>query len=174
MEDELDVADRAGWSIGSVIGLTIMAALVQLAVPGLASDASELIGERPLRGFGWGIVAMVGLPFAGLLMVLTVLGIPLGLLLWLVFALLLAAGSVTGAFWLGLRIRALFDSTLEEPMFGGRVGWTLAGFVALAVIEWVPYLGPLFVALLEVTAVGALLIAVWWRVRGPRPVTAGI
>lgn len=173
-DNELDVADRAGWSIGTVIGLTIMAALLQLAVPGLASDAAELIGERPLRGFGWGLVALVGLPFAGLLMLLTILGIPLGLLFWLVFALLLAAGTVTGAYWLGLRIRALFESALEEPAFGGRVGWTLAGFVALAVIEWVPYLGPLFVAALEITAVGALLTAIWWRVRGPRPVTAGI
>ena len=173
-EEESDVADRAGWSIGTVIGLTIMAALMQLAVPGLVSDASELIGERPLRSFGWGIVALIGLPLAGLFLLITILGIPLGLLLWLVFALLLAAASVTGAYWLGLRIRGLFESSLEDPAFGGRVVWTLAGFVALAVIEWVPFIGTLFVGLVEITAVGALLTAVWSRFRGPRPVSAAI
>jgi hypothetical protein len=169
-----DLAERAGWSVGTILGLTIMAALLQLAISGALGDAADFLGARPLRAFGWGLVALFGLPIVGLILVVTILGIPLGLLLWLVLLLLLAAASVAGSYWLGLRVRGLFDSTLEDPGFGGRVAWTLAGYVGLGVISWVPFVGPLFCFLLGIAAIGALFVTVGTRFRSPRPVSAAI
>lgn len=171
-EDE--IAESAGWSIGTIAGLTIMAALLQLVIPGVLNDASDVVSARPLPAFGWGLAALVGLPLLGILLLITILGIPLGLLLWLVFAVLMGAATVSSAYWLGLRIRGLFDSTLEDPEFGGRVLWSVVGLVALAVILWVPILGPLFVWLLWVAALGALVMTIGARFRAPRPVSASI
>ena len=169
-----EIAEDAGWSIGTIVGLTIMAALLQLVIPGVLNDAADVVSARPLRAFGWGLVALIGLPIIGVLLLITILGIPLGLLLWLVFAVLMGAATVASAYWLGLRIRGLFDSTLEDPAFGARLLWSVVGLVALAVILWVPILGPLFVWLLWVAALGSLVMTIGARFRAPRPVSASI
>jgi hypothetical protein len=171
---EREMAESAGWSLGGIVGLTIMAALLHLVIPGVFNDAADVVGTRPLRAFGWGLISLVGLPIIGVLLMITILGIPLGLLLWLVFAVLMGAATVAGAYWLGLRIRGLFDSTLEDPSYGGRVLWSVVGFVALGVILWVPVLGSLFVCLLWIASLGALVLAIGARFRAPRPVSANI
>jgi hypothetical protein len=171
---ESEIAEDAGWSVGGILGLTIMAALLQLVIPGVLNDAADVISARPLRAFGWGVLSLVGMPIIGVLLMITILGIPLGLLLWLVFAVLMGAATVAGAYWLGLRIRGLFDSTLEDPAYGGRVLWSVVGFIALGVILWVPILGSLFVCLLWLASLGSLVMAIGARFRAPRPVSANI
>ncbi len=46
---EREIAEDAGWSIGGILGLTIMAALLQLVIPGVISDATDVVSARPLR-----------------------------------------------------------------------------------------------------------------------------
>lgn len=173
-DGERNWAAAAGWSLGGVIGLLLLAAVLQWAFPQLVLQASDTMGDFVLRSFGLGVVAVVGLPLAGLILLFTIVGIPLGLLLWFVLAVLLASATVIAAYGLGLRGRVLFARTLEEPAWGARIGWTLVGLVVLAMLSWVPFVGGLIVWLFEITALGALVITLWTRFRSPRPVSAAI
>lgn len=169
-----DWAAVAGWSLGGIIGLLLLAAVLQWAFPELVLQASDTMGDFVLKSFGLGLLTCIGLPFAGLILLFTIIGIPLGLLLWLVLALLLATATVIAAYGLGLRGRVLFARTLEEPPYGARILWTLIGLVVLAVISWIPFVGGLIVWLFEITALGALVLTLWARFRSPRPVSSAI
>jgi hypothetical protein len=171
---ERNWAAAAGWSLGGVIGLLLLGAVLQWAFPQMVLQASDTMGDFVLRSFGLGIVAVIGLPLAGLILLFTIIGIPLGLLLWFVLAVLLASATVIAAYGLGLRGRVLFARTLAEPTWGARIGWTLVGLVVLAVLSWVPLVGGLIVWLFEITALGALVMTLWTRFRSPRPVSAAI
>lgn len=166
--------ERAGWSIGAVLALMLMAAVLQLTIPEVLNQAADTLSDYWLRSFGIGLAALAVLPLDGLILIVTILGIPLGLLLWLVFTLLGTAGLVVASYWLGLKVRSLFDRSLEEPGYGGRLWWTLIGFIGLGLINWVPWVGSLAVWLIEIAALGALLISAWVRFRTPRPVSAAI
>lgn len=169
-----DWAAAAGWSLGGVIGLLLLAVVLQWAFPELVLHASDTMADTVLKSFGIGLLALIGLPLIGLLLLFTIIGIPLGLLLWLVLAVLLATATVIAAYGLGLRGRVLLARTLEEPGYGARIGWTLVGLVVLAVISWVPLVGGLIVWLFEVAALGALVHTLWTRFRSPRPVSPAI
>ena len=132
------------------------------------------MGDLALKSFGLGLAACIGLPFIGLILLFTIIGIPLGLLLWLVLAVLLATATVIAAYGLGLRGRVLFARTLEEPAYGARILWTLIGLVVLAALSWLPFVGGLIVWLFEITALGALVLTLWTRFRSPRPVSSAI
>ena len=160
--------------LGSIVALTVLAALLHLVVPGVLAAAADGIGERPLPNFGWGIATVLAAPLAGVVLLLTLIGIPVAVLLWLFLALLLVAATVVAAYWVGLRVRSFTGAKLEDPEFWGRTLWTLAGFVVLAMVRWVPWVGDLAVAVLYAVALGAVLTALWHRFRGPPPVTAGI
>lgn len=169
-----DWAAAAGWSLGGVIALLLLAAVLQWAFPELVLHAADTMGDLVLKSFGIGLAAFVGLPLIGLILLFTIIGIPLGLLLWLVFAVLLATATVIAAYGLGLRARVLFARTLEEPGWGARILWTLVGLVVLATLSWLPFVGGLIVWLFEIAALGALVLTLWTRFRSPRPVSAAI
>lgn len=169
-----DWAAAAGWSLGGIIGLLLLAAVLQWAFPELVLQSSDTMGDLALKSFGLGLAACIGLPFIGLILLFTIIGIPLGLLLWLVLAVLLATATVIAAYGLGLRGRVLFARTLEEPAYGARILWTLIGLVVLAALSWLPFVGGLIVWLFEITALGALVLTLWTRFRSPRPVSSAI
>ena len=151
-----------------------MAAALHLVVPSFVTAASDRLGARPLPSFGWGIAAVVAAPVSVVALAITLIGIPLAALVGLLLLLLTAVGSVVAAYWAGLVARGFVSASLEDPSFLSRVLWTLAGFAAITAVGWVPYVGSLAAAALFLTAIGAILVALWTRFSGPAPVSPAV
>ena len=169
------MGDRVGiGTIPALLALVLLAALLHLATPGILSGASDLLTERPLQSFGFGLAVAIGGPILFMLLMMTLIGIPVAVLLGLVLALLSVTGAVVASYWIGLRARSFANTSLRDPAFWGRVGWTAVGFAVLAVVRWVPWVGDLAVGILYAIAVGATVVSVWDRFRGPTPASPAI
>jgi hypothetical protein len=109
-----------------VLGLTLFvtALAISFLLPGHLSAAGREVNDRPGPSVLWGLVAVVVTPIVAAILLITVIGLPLGFfLLGVYFWFLYLSPLILGA-GIGERI-----STLE-----GKKGWALFGPVALGLV----------------------------------------
>lgn len=137
------------------IGLMALAMLLVAALPGLVRRVAEDWRERFGWSLLWGFVALVCIPVAALVLVLSIVGIPIALLALLLYGALLLVGYTASGIAIGLWALGRWRPVDQE-----RSGWRLAS-VALAVLLLalavsLPFVGG-FVAFVAVMAgIGAI------------------
>jgi hypothetical protein len=139
-------AIRLYWIVAATVtGL----ALVWLA-PKLLGRVSETMRKRAATSIGWGVVVVLLGPIAFLLLMITVIGLPLGLLLLAVWGLMLAVGG-------------LFAGVAVGQWLLARADWR-KNSLALAALFGVP----LVVILFSIPVLGGLVMftAMCWAVGG--------
>jgi hypothetical protein len=151
------------WWVAVTISLFVLGILL-LALAPAAMAASQLVARNePGRVVGWGLLIAVGLPVVSVLVMLTVVGIPLGLVALLALALVYATGYVVAALALG-------RTMVKEPR--GRSLAFLAGLVVLRLVGLIPFVGGLVTFVASAFGVGALAIAGRRAARTPAPTGA--
>jgi putative flippase GtrA len=109
-------------------------------------------------GFG----ALVGLPVLAVLLMITVLGIPLGVAAFALYALLLLAGYLSGALFVADRARLAMQREAAAG-YGATVGYLALALAILMLLGIVPFVGPLSVFLTTIAGIGACVIEVHRR-----------
>lgn len=153
------------WLAMSVSSLLLGLALLWLA-PRSLEAAREVARTSTGAAIGIGLAVFFGLPAVAVLLMITVLGIPLGIAVLLALLPIYAIGYTTSAFLLGRAI-------VRPPT--SRFLAFLAGWGILRAIALVPVLGGLTWFAATVFGLGALTIALWRSRRGPvtaAPLTA--
>jgi len=125
--------------------------LVLLAPRG-ADAVADALAEAPLASLGWGILLSVTVPVAAVALIVSVLGLPLGLGLFLSFGLWWLVG-LTWAAWCAGR------GLVRAPR--GRLTALVFGWAILAAVGLVPILNVAAWTLAPVLGLGAMLVAVW-------------
>ena len=163
--------DLEGIFTGLIIGFLAylwLATTISIAVLGLlfvglfprAADTSAAAGKRVSASFGWGaLVGVVG-PFAVVLVLASIIGIPLGIGLLAALNILAPLGYVTTALILG---RLWVSGTTT----GARIGAFFAGFGILRLLALLPGVGLLVWFVACVYGIGALSMAAWYGGRRP-------
>ncbi|HUC87426.1 MAG TPA: hypothetical protein VMR75_03880 [Candidatus Saccharimonadales bacterium] len=128
----------------------ILAALLYWWLPRHAQSVAKSIREQPWRSLGWGIVAAIATPIVGIILMITVIGIPLALSLWALYAVAILLAPV----WVIIALRELFSARVSN----------INKFVALLVvaavymlITLIPILGVLFIIVTGLIGLGASL-----------------
>jgi cytoskeletal protein CcmA (bactofilin family) len=142
---------RGIWFSGSfVLGVL----LLWLAPGFLAATSRQAASEWPLcLGVGLGI--LIAVPVTAALLLITLIGIPLGLLAIALYAVVLLLGHIVAAVAVG-------DYALGRwaPARAGAAGWRMLGFLgallALGLVRHVPLVGGLVALLVFLVGVGAL------------------
>jgi hypothetical protein len=138
------------WVVATVSSFVLGAALLVLAPLGM--DAAVDAGRTAIGPvIGLGFAVLFGVPLAGLLLLVTVLGFPLGLALLLGLGLLLGSGYAVGALVAG--------RTVVRPP---RNRWLafLAGWGVLRVLAIIPVLGVLVLFATTVYGLGSIVVAI--------------
>lgn len=146
------------WLIFSILsGALVILALVLLA-PNFFSKAAEPLQESFWKHVGIGFLYFVATPAVALLLILSVIGLPLGLfvLFGYIFSIVFAVAltAIVLAKW--LERRKLSEWGRAACFFA-----SLGLFVALEVLSMVPLLGWLIVVVLACAAFGALMVTEW-------------
>lgn len=143
------------WLALSVSTLLLLVALVVFAPR--AADAVHLAATTgPWTSAGWGLGALVGMPVLAVLLVVTVLGMPLGLSLLLALTFLLFVGFALSAWIVG----RLLWRPLRSRWLAVLFGWLVASAVLL-----IPYAGGVLWVAGSGFGLGAATVATW-RARG--------
>ena len=141
-------------------GLVVLAALLAAALPGPSRRMAAELRERPWLTPLLGLVALSTIPVAAVLVMITVIGIPLGLLALVAYAALLLLGYV----WLAVVVGGLLLDRIKPEVAAQtawRVGAAMLAMLSLGLLARMPFVGGLvgFVALVVGVGmvVGALL-----------------
>ncbi len=141
-------------------GLMILAALIAGALPGASQRMALALRERPWLAALLGLVALTTIPVAAVLVMITIIGIPIGLLALAGYAILLLVGYVGFAVVAG----ALLLERMK-PAGVARTGWRVAAAVlamlALAILARLPFVGGLVALVALVVGVGIIVTALF-------------
>jgi cytoskeletal protein CcmA (bactofilin family) len=139
---------------------TLIIALVVVAVfPHGVQTTADAIRMRPGASLGWGLLMLVAVPLIILALVVTVLGIPIGVLLLVAHVLVLFASHAAA----GLAAGQLAAPRLRSPYAEVAIGIGL-----IAVATNLPYIGWLLRLLILAAGFGAV-VRVIWQGRAPTP-----
>ena len=148
--------------ISVTISVAVLGLLFVLLFP-RAADAAAAAGRRVWPSLGWGaLVGIVG-PIVGVVVLVTVVGIPLGIGMLSALTVLTPLGYVTASLLLG---RTMVKGTST----GARIGAFFAGFGILRAAALIPGIGFIVWFFACLYGVGALTIAAWRAGHVPAPV----
>lgn len=135
--------------------LTMLACgiVLHLVFPNAMAGARDSIARRPLRSVALGLALLFTLPPVGVLLIMTLVGIPLGLSLFALYPFLLLLGYLATAFVIGQRIAvAIRRDTL--PNRRRQAFYLAAALLLLGIVGAIPVFGWLVMFLAVVAGVG--------------------
>ncbi len=145
-------------------GVLLIGALMILLAPRFSREAAGAVQSLPLQSLGLGCVMLIGIPFAIIVLLVTIIGIPLALLLGFGYALLLLLGYLVGAICVGdFALGKISAEKLKSSWW--RVLFLLLALIAIAIVKQLPLLGGLAAFLLFLAGIGAFTMRTWREFR---------
>ena len=143
-------------------GLIVLAALIAAALPGPSQRMARELRARPWITPLLGLIALTVIPVAAVLAMITVIGIPLGLLALFGYAALLLVGYA----WLAVVVGGLLLDRINPEaaaQSAWRVGAAMLAMLTLAILARLPFVGGLVMMVALVVGVGMIVAAVMRR-----------
>jgi cytoskeletal protein CcmA (bactofilin family) len=151
--------ERVGRGIGWVwsIGLLIVAAILVSALPGVYTGVSAAVRARWALSLLIGFIALVCIPVAAFIAMLTVIGVPLALVTLALYLALLVAGYVSAGISIGQLALQRFHAA-RAAQAGWRVAAAMLGMLAISLLGRLPLIGGLVIFAAMLLGIGALLM----------------
>ena len=143
-------------------GLMVLAALIAAALPGASNRMANELRDRLGTTVLLGLVALTTIPVTAVLLMITIIGIPIGVIAILGYVLLLLVGYV----WLAVIAGGiLLDRVKPEvaALAGWRAGVAVLAMLVIALLVRVPYVGGLAHLAAIVVGVGMIVGVVFRR-----------
>lgn len=154
------------WSIG----LILLAGLLAAALPGASQRMAVELRERPWITPLVGLLALTTIPVAAVLIMITIIGIPVGLLALVAYAALLLLGYV----WVAVVVGGMLLD-LMKPQAMARTAWhagaAALAMLALALLARVPVVGGLVQLMALAVGVGMIVAVLAGLTRPATPPT---
>lgn len=148
-------------------GLMVLAGLIAALLPGPSQRMAQELRERPWMAPLLGFIAITCIPVAAVLVMITVIGIPVGVLALLAYAGLLLVGYVCVSVVVG---GLLLDRLNAQAagMWAWRAGAAVLAMLVLALLTRIPVAGGFILFAALAVGVGAIVMAIF-RARGTPP-----
>jgi cytoskeletal protein CcmA (bactofilin family) len=146
------------WYLGTAL---IMIILIHYFFGGTFKKAADSVKNSSLKSLGLGFLFVVGIPIAIVVTVMTVVGIPIGVLGLIAYVTILLLGTVIVAL---LAAHWINNTYYHSAWKTGRVVLVAFSiFIFLKLFSLTPFVGPLIMALLACMAFGGILLNVKWK-----------
>lgn len=133
-----------------------------LFAPRALDGVGAAVRTRTVFAFASGAALLIVVPLVSLALLTSVFGIPLALILFMLWVAGLIASYVFAAYAIGWWAVEKFN----WPKRGRRLASLVYGLLVMAVISIVPVVGPVVIFLLMLVGFGALAIAGYTRIKG--------
>ncbi len=161
---------RAIWTVG----LMLLAGIIAGALPGPVRRMQEELRTQPWLATLFGIVALTCIPIAAVIVMITIIGIPLGLLAILGYAALILVGYVASSVVVSGLLLDRYKSEVASQT-AWRVGAAVLAMLLISTAAHVPFVGHFIGLVALVIGVGAIVGAIMHRRSAtgtPTPATA--
>lgn len=168
-EDAEQLTRIAGWIalIFAVIGMLIVGMALIGMFPKYSAAAGSVVWQRPWASLAMGFALVLCVPVAALLLLVSVLGAPLGALLSMLYPVLLMMGYVTGAIAIGDAVLANWARRRGRKVTtAGRLAGLLLALLVLLLLARIPFGGLLVIAIVLLLGSGAAVIQAHRRYAG--------
>lgn len=146
---------RIVWVIGNILSALLVWLVFKLISSHFWTRTVWPIKEKPLNTMGIGLLALFLTPLAAGLLMITLIGIPIGGILFLLYGIALYISKIILAFFVGASIFRLLNRTEGISEFV----WVLIGLIILEILLVIPVVNVISGLTIAVTGLGALLLS---------------
>jgi hypothetical protein len=143
--------------LGFFLALVVLGVALQLAIPGILIGSNAKIRSGLWACLGRGLVLALLAPAVAALLMFTVIGAPIGMLIFASLVLLYAMAFVAISYSIGLYVSRLFGKSETATGTGSRILWTCVGILLLVIIGMIPLIGWAFGILAIICGLGAVI-----------------
>jgi len=169
--EESEEDDAAGFSpfhilmkVHWALALLLLGLIISVLFPEATNRMGLAVTGRPWHAMGWGLLTVVVFPVVAGFLLVTIIGVPLGLTLLAFFFFLLYVAQVVAGVAAGQLI--LRKTDLQGAALFGLVA---LGIIGIQLLSFIPFLGYLVCAVAVTAGLGGILKVVREAVRpGPR------
>ena len=148
----------ASWSFAGALFMAlywlvaayILATLLYVWLPRHSQAVTKTVRERPWQSLGWGVAAVIAIPIVGIVLMITVIGIPLALSLWALYAI----AALLAPVWIIMTLRELLSARMADV---NTFLMLLLAAVIYTLITLIPIVGGLFIVITGLMGLGASL-----------------
>lgn len=149
--------DSVAFGIAGLIMTAVYGTVFLLVFPRLTLAASNQLLENPLMSVGMGIVFLIVVPIVSILAMITVIGLPLGIIALILYGIALFSAQVFVGMTIGrLILSFVSDGNRRLIQFFGL----LVGLLILYGISFIPYLGSWAPLIVIILGLGGLMLAI--------------
>ncbi|MFA5947827.1 MAG: hypothetical protein WC806_02545 [Candidatus Gracilibacteria bacterium] len=143
-----------GWKLFSYFSALVFVIIFSVLFPTLMTKTAEIAKKDPLKTFGIGIFAVVVTFVASMLLMVTVIGIPLGIIGFAALLITMYLAKIFTAVWLSSYV---FDyKKAKKSLKGKLILGTALGLLAYYIIGIIPIVGWIVNIVLFLIGVGAI------------------
>lgn len=163
-----------GWAgmvastLASFVALLAISALFLLLFSRFSQRASQRIFTAPWPALAAGIAVLLGTPMLAMLLLVTLIGIPVGLALMMLFPLMLLAGFVLGVFSISQRLQQTVQKDVTSSSSAARLGFFALTLLLALLLGSLPLIGFLILVAILLLGTGAGALQVYSQVRSTR------
>lgn len=140
------------FSVLSAIWALFIGLLLIYLFPNLTERTAKTLRVHPLRSFGFGLLGIIFIPALAVLLIITVIGLPLGLLLLMLFPVLLFLGFLSTALGLARMIHGDKDGA---PSKFTQLAYLAVVLLALTLVSLIPIVSDIVALIAVIVGIGA-------------------
>ena len=170
----------SGWAgtiagtLASFVTLLAVGALFLLVFTGFSRRASSRMLAAPWPALAAGMAVLLGTPLLAVILLITLIGIPLGMVLMMLFPLMLLMGWVVGVFSIAQRVQRSIQKDAPSGSSAAMVGFFALTLLLLLLLGSLPFIGFLILVAIMLLGTGACALELYRQVRpGQRPPESG-
>jgi cytoskeletal protein CcmA (bactofilin family) len=178
-----------GW-VGTTFGFVAVlaaAALFLLLFKAFSERSSGTLRAAPWVAFAAGLGVLFGTPLLAVLLLITLIGIPLGIALMMLFPLMLLAGWIVGIFAISQRVQLAIQQNRPAKSLTATLGFFALTLLLVLLLSGLPFIGSVVVSVIMLLGTGACALELSRQIRprrgsppsgdsgsSPMPVVAGV
>jgi cytoskeletal protein CcmA (bactofilin family) len=133
----------------------LLGIIIILIAPRKSAEVVSKIQTTPLKSLGWGALVFFVTPIAIVIAILTIIGIPIGLIAALLYGVLIFISQLVVGLFIGRLILTRFN--VEETK-GSLIGGLFIGFTLLTLVKLIPVVGFILWWPIVLFGIGAIVL----------------
>jgi len=134
----------------------VLGIIIVLLAPKRVKAVTESIRTHPWASLGWGAVILVATPIVALIVCITIIGLPLGLIVLFLYSIAIYLTQL----FVGLLIGQLIIGSFKRvETRAALVGALALGFAILRLLRLIPFVGFFFGLVTVLFGLGAILVS---------------